>query len=93
MTWLVTVPGGCHLRVKVVPGASRSAVAGVLGDRIKVRVAAPPEDGRANRALADLLGALTGCTCTVVAGHGSPQKTVLVAHGEASTLRRQLVPG
>lgn len=93
MTWLEAIPGGCQLRVKVVPGASRSVVAGVLGDRLKIRIAAPPEDGRANRALASLLGELTGCSCTVVAGHGSPQKTVLVAQADADAIRRLLAPG
>ncbi len=38
-----------------MPGASRSAIAGPLGDRLKVRVAAPAEKGRANRALVKLL--------------------------------------
>ena len=33
------------LLVKMVPGASRDEIAGVVGDRLKVRVAAPPEDG------------------------------------------------
>ena len=46
---------GLHLRLKVVPGASRDAVAGPLGDRLKVRVAVAPEDGKANRAVCALV--------------------------------------
>ncbi len=42
---------GYVLRVTVVPGASRTEVAGLLGERLKVRVAAPPEKGAANREL------------------------------------------
>ena len=38
---------GTRVRVKVVPGASRTKVVGVLGDRLKVAVAAPPEGGKA----------------------------------------------
>jgi uncharacterized protein (TIGR00251 family) len=90
MTWLRQAPGGVELRLKVVPGASRSAVAGVLGDRLKLRIAAPPEGGRANRAVEDLLADLTGCTCTVTAGHGSPLKAVLVAGGRAEAVRLAL---
>ena len=44
-----------HLHVKVVPGASREGVTGWLGDSLKVRVQAPPEKGKANRAVIKLL--------------------------------------
>ena len=44
-----------HLRVKVVPGASREGVMGWLGDSLKVRVQAPPEKGKANKAVVKLL--------------------------------------
>lgn len=37
--------------VKAVPGSSRDQVSGVLGDRLKVRISAPAEDGRANDAI------------------------------------------
>lgn len=46
---------GYLLKVQVVPGARRTEVAGRHGDRLKVRVAAPPEKGRANEALLDFL--------------------------------------
>jgi uncharacterized protein (TIGR00251 family) len=70
------------LDVKVVPNASRTRIAGVLGDALKVQVAQPPEDGRANRAveqlLADALG-LPAAAVSVVAGHTRPRKTVRLA--------------
>ena len=37
-----------EIRVKAVPGAKREEIAGALGDRLKIRVAQPPEGGRAN---------------------------------------------
>ena len=44
-------PDGVELDLKVVPGARRDMLAGMLGTRFKVRVSSPPEDGRANRAV------------------------------------------
>ena len=74
------VAGGIELALKVVPGASGSAIAGPLGDRLKVRVAAPAEKGRANRALVKLLRDWLGARdVAIVAGLGAPEKTVRVA--------------
>ncbi len=53
--WAKRIPSGWEIRVKAVPGSSRSRIAGLLGDRLKVQVAAPPEDGKANRAVAQVL--------------------------------------
>jgi uncharacterized protein (TIGR00251 family) len=68
-----------ELRLKVVPGARRAALAGVLGDRLKVRVTAPPEDGRANRAVLDLVSTwLGGASVELVSGQATPLKTIRV---------------
>ena len=48
-----TVP--LTVNVKVVPGASRDRVAGRYGDGIKIQTAAPPEAGRANAAVTEIL--------------------------------------
>jgi len=81
-----------------VPGASRSEIAGILGDRLKVRVAAPPEAGKANRALLDLLRTWLGVReVEIVAGRSVAEKTVRVRglssipdRGEESGFRRAL---
>ena len=46
---------GYILRLTVVPGAQRTQVVGLYGDRLMVRLAAPPEKGAANRELIDFL--------------------------------------
>ena len=51
---LVERAGGVELSVKVVPGASRTKVAGVWGVALRIAVAAPPEAGKANAAVVKL---------------------------------------
>lgn len=70
-----------ELRIKAVPGASRDAVAGMLGDRLKVRVSAPPEGGKANKAIVALLAGEIGVRKTdieLVSGHTNPEKTLRI---------------
>ena len=43
------------LKVKVVPGSSRTRIDGWLGDSLKIRVTAKPEKGKANEAVATVL--------------------------------------
>jgi len=68
--------------VKVVPGSSRTALAGVLGDLLKVKVAAPPEKGKANKCLIEFLAKQLGIKknqISIVAGQMNPVKMVKVA--------------
>jgi uncharacterized protein (TIGR00251 family) len=46
---------GCVLSVRAQPGARKCAVLGSRGGALKVAVTAPPQDGRANKALAQTL--------------------------------------
>ncbi|MFV9673408.1 MAG: DUF167 domain-containing protein [Acidimicrobiia bacterium] len=71
-------PDGVTVRVRVVPGASRTEVKGRYGDMIKIRISAPPEGGRANRAVVDLLEDLIGGSAEIVKGASSQSKTVLI---------------
>ena len=67
------------LRIKVVPGASRSEIAEWLDDRLKVRVSAAPGKGKANRAVEELLSNCLGILkhqVRIKAGSQSPRKTV-----------------
>ncbi|HEY1368372.1 MAG TPA: DUF167 domain-containing protein [Gaiellaceae bacterium] len=68
-----------RLRLRVSPGAARSGIVGRHGDAWKVRVAAPPEDGRANEAVLRLLAeqlSLPRTAVTLVSGHGTRDKIV-----------------
>jgi uncharacterized protein (TIGR00251 family) len=63
-----------RLEVKVVAGASRNRIAGWIGDCLRVTVSAPPERGKANRAVADLLRSALGVNVRLVEGERSPRK-------------------
>jgi uncharacterized protein (TIGR00251 family) len=72
---------GAVFRVRVVPRASQSGIAGIQEDALKLRIMAPPVEGKANeeciRLLAELLGVKRG-QVTIIAGHASRIKTVAV---------------
>jgi uncharacterized protein (TIGR00251 family) len=51
---------GCVLPVRAQPGARKNAVLGEHAGALKVAVTAPPEDGRANQALVELLRDVLG---------------------------------
>lgn len=71
-------PDGTRLSVWVVPGANRSEVVGMHGDAVKVRVSAPAEGGRANRAMLSVLSEHLGQECRLESGETSRRKTVVV---------------
>lgn len=67
------------LDLHVQPGASRSEFAGRHGERIKVRLAAPAVDGKANDALIEFLAAHYGVAkrdVRILSGLKSRQKRV-----------------
>jgi uncharacterized protein (TIGR00251 family) len=70
---------GVRFSVRVQPRASRSELAGVHGDALKVRLAAPPVDGAANDALVELLADRLGVArraVRIVSGASGRSKTV-----------------
>ena len=74
----------------VQPRPSRTAVSGVHGDALKVRLQAPPVDGAANDALVDYLAAHLGVARRAVrigAGAATRAKTVEVAGTTAAAVR------
>ncbi|HZR70977.1 MAG TPA: DUF167 domain-containing protein [Burkholderiales bacterium] len=80
--WAKRVADGWLLSVHVQPGAKATQLAGLHGEDLKVRIAAPPVDGRANAALEELVAGALGVPrrCVrVVKGATSRRKTVHVA--------------
>jgi uncharacterized protein (TIGR00251 family) len=71
---------GAAITVKVQPRARKTEVAGVMDDgTIKIRVAAPPVEGAANKALVEFLAqvlGLPGRQIDIVAGESSERKLI-----------------
>lgn len=67
--------------VKVVPRSSKTAVAGVLGGMLKIKLAAAPEKGKANESLVEFLADTLGVkrnTIAITSGLTSPVKTIQI---------------
>jgi hypothetical protein len=66
------------LELRVQPRASRSEIAGCHGERLRVRLQAPPVDGKANAALVEF----------IAAAFGVPRARVTIEHGLAGRDKR-----
>lgn len=93
--WLQVQSGGVQLELRIQPRASRTEVAGVMGQALKIRVAAPPVDDAANAALLRFLADRLDCprsTVRLVRGRSSRQKVVRVDGVDSGWVVRCLVP-
>jgi uncharacterized protein len=85
-----------RLHLRVSPRSSRTEIAGRYGNGWKLRVAAPPEDGRANEAVVALLAErlrLPSRSVTLVSGHTSRDKVVLLEGVDLEEAERRLENG
>ena len=80
--------GGAIVEVWAVPGASKTEIAGLHGGALRIRVAAPPEGGKANRALEKVLSAISGTEVELIRGPGSRHKSFFVKDVSPSALAR-----
>lgn len=83
--------GVVEFDVLVQPRASREGVAGVVGDRLKIRLTAPPVDGEANSALVAFVArvlALPRSHVVIVRGETGRRKTLRVVGAAADAVRR-----
>lgn len=92
--WLqITSKGDLQLTVHVQPGAKTTSCAGVHGDALKIRLHAPPVDGKANQALIAWLAKTLGCpqsAIELIRGQTSRRKTLSIHTKQADALSRQL---
>lgn len=76
--WLQGVPGGWRVSLWVQPGAARTEAAGDHDGCLKLRIAAPPIDGRANDAVRRFVAERLGV----------PRDAVRIEHGTSSRRKR-----
>ena len=81
--FLRTHADGVSLQIKVVPRASRNEIGEVLGDRLKIKIAAPPVDSAANEELVVFLAKRLGVS----------RGAVQITHGQTSRNKMVLIQG
>jgi uncharacterized protein (TIGR00251 family) len=75
------MPASCTISVKAIPNAPRSEIIGWLGGALKIKVHAPPVEGRANEVLCEFLADefdLPRRAVTVLRGDTSRQKVIRI---------------
>jgi len=92
--WLRVSGGRATLTLHIQPGAKKTEVAGTHGDALKIRLAAPPVDGKANAALIDFVADRLGLTKAAVSlksGQTSRRKILEITAAPDDTAQR-LIP-
>lgn len=88
------VAGGCLFRIRVRPGGRGDAVRGLHAGAVKIEVTAPPEKGKANRAVLTFLAGILHLPkggLRIHAGEHAQTKRIFVPL-EAACLRARLAP-
>ncbi|HEX8961721.1 MAG TPA: DUF167 domain-containing protein [Rhodocyclaceae bacterium] len=83
LPWLRADGGGVILTLHIQPGAKRTESAGLHGEALKIRLAAPPVDGKANDALIAFLAKTLGV----------PKSNVELVSGQTSRAKRVRIAG
>jgi uncharacterized protein (TIGR00251 family) len=86
----------CRLKLRIVPNAKRSELAGTHGDAIKLKIAAPAIEGRANEALVEFLAEKLGVpqrNIALVSGAKSRDKLVEIDGMSEADARALLASG
>lgn len=89
--WLRQSGDRLTLTLHIQPGAKKTEIAGLHGDALKIRLAAPPVDGKANAALLAFVAAtldLPKQAVSLKSGQSSRHKVVEVVGAPADTLQR-----
>ena len=95
MTWLRNAGEGVVLSLHIQPGARKTEVVGLHGTALKIRLAAPPVDGKANEALIEFLAGKLGVArqrVALIGGASSRAKRIRVDDVAATFVCERLLP-
>lgn len=93
MSWILADGDGVILRLHIQPGAKKTEVAGEHGEALKIRLSAPPVDGKANACLIEFLAKQLGVAKSAVellSGDTSRAKRVRVGGVTTDTVTAKL---
>ncbi len=93
MSWIRADGDGVILSLHIQPGAKKTEIAGLHGEALKIRLAAPPVDGKANASLIEFLARQLGVTKSAVellSGDTSRAKRVRVGGVNTATAAEKL---
>ena len=96
MSWLLARGDSVLLTLHIQPGAKKTEVVGLHGDALKIRLASPPVDGKANEALISFLADkldIAKARLSLVAGQTSRSKRVSITGIHAPEVEQKLNPG
>jgi len=92
MLKIVKTNAGAIFRVRVQPGASKNEIMGVQEDALKIRISAPPIEGKANKALVQFLAKQLGLKRSqveILNGHATRRKTIhIIGQGIQNKLKK-----
>lgn len=83
MSWISQTSGGVILNIHATPRASKAGIQGLHGDALKIRLRAPPVDGKANAALIKYLAEVFDV----------PERSISILSGETGRRKRILIEG
>jgi hypothetical protein len=96
MSWCRPCDQGVILRLHVVPRSSRTQIAGRHGDALKIKLQAPPVDGKANKALCKFLARkarLPTSSVYLVSGESARAKQVMIECPNEAVRSSIMMPG
>lgn len=94
MSWIKDSPEGCIVELHIQPQARKNEIIGLYNDKLKVKISAPPIDGKANQFLIEFLAEVLNVSKSsirLLKGESSRQKQFLIRGLPPSQVEEALI--